>query len=179
MRQLGLRRILPLAALAIYAALVWFGCPHVDLLRHGNPNDCAGVPWSGADELAYGLNLPAAMAWDQLDPLIARLSVSCAAAAVFKHAGTALFVPLLWFLVGWRIERWKEFRTRPYTFAGKVAACFIVFLLTAIGGLVPVGFIMASVSYPVFSCCMFAWPAFGVAATVSRLRGTSRSAATV
>ena len=174
MKRIGYRHLLPPFALVVYAALVWFGCPDVGQWRRGAVPECSMAGWSPADQAAYGLNLPAVVAWSLVDPLVQpRERWTCVRGALIQHFGTGLLAPVLWYLVGRRVDRWNELRTRPYGRGGRIAARVGVSALAA-ACLIVVGVVLIGVGDMTYGLFQLAWALFGLTVIVSRLRGTAR-----
>jgi len=178
------RRVLPIAQLAVYLALIWFGCPYrqtwqVQIRRWIAPRTAAvdggfdpvwmcGSP-SLPEQAAFGINAPAAFAATLvLAPFgsLLRYGSSCEFA---EHVMTAFCIPLLWFPIGRWLERRSVVPARPSMFrrlsimARLVIAGLGAILVAALLVVQPGEFLVA----PLF---MLAWALGGALVLSMRIR---------
>ncbi len=184
MRRIGYRRMFPFVALLLYAGLIWFGCPYIWLDRHlagAKPTTstdtepewdlhCLWTTMPISEQLANGLNLPAVLAASVLEPLRDRMHLVCREAEYFGHAATGLFVPLLWYIVGWQIDKRGSPRIRRRTRLRKllVYAGILIVLVAAV--LVTASFFLTPGEFLVMRVSALGWVCLGACALFVRVR---------
>lgn len=169
--------MLPLLQLAGYIALVWYGCWYRPTWQHWMspssdptgfyPNWIDGIePF--AEQLAAGINFPAVVvAALSLLPFDNRLHTG-ASSELALHVVTAIYVPLLWFLIGKRLDE------RPGTGAAPLSKSMKAFTITATVALLVAGSWMVwsfgeGQRYTLYGLS-FLWIIGGIIALGSRLR---------
>ena len=117
MRRMAWRKVLPAAQLAAYLLLVWYGCWYRPTWQHwfraGSSRSLGSAgfypTWIDGiepvpEQLAAGLNFPAvAVAALSLAPFDDYLRTG-ASKDLAIHVVSAIFIPLLWFLIGKRLD---------------------------------------------------------------------------
>jgi hypothetical protein len=112
------RKILPSAQLALYLLLIWYGCPYwqtwQNRLGHwmmptsvgAHEFDMAWIdgPLSSAEQLALGINAPMTLAALVILIPFESLFHDGASRALAMYTITALSIPILWYLIGRRLE---------------------------------------------------------------------------
>jgi hypothetical protein len=180
MRRIGYRGVLPIVALLVYASLIWLGCPYIQLDRQAAPAKSATSPdgepawdihclWTTMpipEQLAVGLNLPAAIAAFVLGPLRNRMHLVCREAEYFDHAAMGLFVPILWCFVGLQIDKIGSSRFRRNTRLRRFFAFAVVFILSTAAVLVSASFFLGPPEFLVMRMCALGWLVFGSCAFV-------------
>jgi hypothetical protein len=151
MRRIAYQVALPPVQLAVYLLLIWYGCyyrpvwqdrferwiaPHAPVGDGWEPTWICGVP-PVPEQLAEGINAPAALVGAlALAPIASAFRSAFregASRELASHTATALFVPLLWYLIGRRLDRRRIVRNPP-TVVGKVATVtgFVMAALAAV-----------------------------------------------
>jgi len=133
MHRIAYRKILPAVQLALYLVLIWYGCLYRQTWQsqwqhwitsrpvaadEWIPTWVDGAP-SFAEQLASGINAPAVFAATLILIPFDSLFHNGASHELAAHGATSIFVPLLWYLIGRRLERRRGVLTRP-TMIGKV-----------------------------------------------------------
>jgi hypothetical protein len=139
MRLTAWRKVFPLAQLAAYMLLVWYGCWYPPTWQRwfqtgpSQSSESAGFypTWIDGiepvpEQFAAGLNFPAvAVAALSLVPFDDYLRTG-ASRDFAMHVLTALYIPLLWFLIGKRVDR--RGRMKPASFSKRRKALAVVAL---------------------------------------------------
>lgn len=139
MRRVAWRKFLPVVQLATYLALVWHGCWYRPTWQYWFDNwmspgsEPAGfvADWIDgieplSEQLAAGVNYPATvLAVLSLIPFEGSLP-SGASRELALHALTAFYIPLLWYLIGRRIDRRDLKRAGPFSARRKALAVIAI-----------------------------------------------------
>jgi hypothetical protein len=181
MSHAGYRRLLPVTQLLLFVLLIWFGCPYrVAWESWLNPRGTDdwypafidGTP-TVKEQLAEGLNYPATLSTLLLIPVQHRLRTG-AARELADHLTTVVFVPILWYLIGRRIDRRRVLSVgkaspslieKAFAISGVVV---LAVLATAI--LVATVFSFGALDYIVLRVFMLAWLATGILVLSRRIR---------
>ena len=191
MRRIAWRKVLPIVQTAAYILLVWYGCWYRPTWQHWIRNWISPRPdatgwypaWIDGIEpfpelFASGLNFPAVgLSALTIMPFEHSLS-SGASRELALHILAVIFVPLLWYGVGKRLDRRGRTEAttlsrvgKVFTIAGLTALVFIALLMAA-ALVMGERYTMAGLS--------LTWVGCGMLVTWSRLRrwrGTAPSLA--
>jgi hypothetical protein len=116
-----------------------------------------------SEQLAAGLNLPAGTAASVLEPLRNRLHLVCREGEYFDHAATGLFVPVLWYFVGWLIDKRETSRFRRHTRLRKILGLTGALIFSLGAGLVIASFFRSPfMEFLVMRVSVLAWMGFGI-----------------
>jgi hypothetical protein len=146
MRLSNWRTVLPVVQVATYVSLVWYGCWYRPTWQYWfhrwasrstestgfNPTWIDGVE-SFPEQLAAGINFPAALvAAISLLPFRDLLRTG-ASSELAMHLVTALYVPLVWYWVGKRLDEGFKVKSLPASQGGSVVAvvCLVALLCVA------------------------------------------------
>ena len=171
MSRVQWRKVLPTVQLVAYIALVWYGCPYrrtwqawltpqSQSSENWQPKWIDGPP-SPAEQIALGLNFPAVLSTGLLVPFDSGLRDG-ASKELAEHVVMAVFVPLLWFMVGKRLDQ----RDRPPSVRPSLTARVLVWvgLVVAIGTavLMIVALLRRFGEIVLGRILTLAWAAFGI-----------------
>ncbi len=181
------RKILPVFQLAAYLALVWYGCWYRPTWQHWFKNWASpslaqtgfypawvdGIE-SLPEQIASGLNFPAvAAAALSVVPFENRLSTG-ASRELAMHILAALYIPLLWYLIGRWIDKRAGMSTGPLSRGIKTLAVSGLVGLLLLGILLLWSFIEGQ-RYTMSSLSLL-WIVSGLVVIGTRLRRTQNKA---
>jgi small-conductance mechanosensitive channel len=150
MLRIAYRHILPVAQLSVYVLLVWYGCSYRPTSQHMFENWITPRPpfptaWYPAwidgppsfeEQVARGINTP---------PVFVSMLILIPFDSVFpdgasrelaSHFLEALFIPVLWYAIGRRLDRRMagpmsaSVARKALTWAGLTTACLVTLLIT-------------------------------------------------
>jgi hypothetical protein len=173
--------MLPLLQLAAYIPLVWYGCWYRPTWQHwmSPSSDTAGFYPNWIDgiepfpeQLAAGINSPAMVlaAWSVM-PFDHWLA-SGASIEFAIHVVTALYIPLLWYLIGKRLDERGKRKSPPLSRGRNAVAVVTLVGLLSIAILLVWSFLEGQ-RYTMVSLS-FAWIGCGILAVWFQLRRTRR-----
>lgn len=117
MHRISWRKTLPIAQFAAYILLIWYGCWYRPTWQHwlqkwvSPSSESAFYPsWIDGiepvpEQVADGINFPAVIAATLTILPFDDLLHNGASKELAMHVVTAMYVPLLWFLIGKRLDR--------------------------------------------------------------------------
>jgi hypothetical protein len=184
MVRIPYRRTLPVIQLAVYLLLLWFGCiyrptwqsrmrqwaaPRTAVAKDDWDLEWADGPTSIAEQAAFGINAPAALAAMLITaPFDSRLH-SGVSRELMEHLTTAFCVPVLWFLIGRRFDRRPAdpaclslFR-KVLTVAGLTVAALVALLMAVL-------LIAQFGEFVTGRLFILAWALIGARAALTRIR---------
>lgn len=179
--RIAWRKVLPLAQLAVYVLLVWFGCwyrPTWEQWFKATPSQSSEpVPfypdWIDGiepipEQAAEGLSFPAGAAASlSLVPFDENLRTG-ASRDFAMHVLTAIYTPLLWFLIGKRIDGRAGTKTTTLSRSRKALALIALAVLLLVAGLM-LWFLVDGQRYTVAALSL-AWILGGIVVIWRRLR---------
>ena len=184
--RLGYRTVLPVLQLLLFTSLTWFACPYRttwECWRH--PENTAG--WCAEfiyetppflEQLAEGLYYPATLPGELLIPFNKTLR-SGAAQELAQHLATAVFIPIVWFLIGRAIDRRRVRQSNillPSMFQ-KMLTTLTIVILGILSGVITVAIVRLGVlEFSILRVLVLAWLATGITVFSRRVRNWRRSA---
>jgi hypothetical protein len=149
MRQMAYRKLLPVVQLALYLLLIWYGCPYRPMWQHRMQHWITQRPafpggwdleWidgspSLAEQLALGINAPAAFGSMLMMIPFDSLLDDGASREFAMHTMVAFGIPVLWYLIGRRLEGRTVVPARPsmigrlLTVAGLAVSALVALLM--------------------------------------------------
>lgn len=179
--RIAWRKVLPLAQLAAYMLLVWFGCWYRPTWQRWfveRPSQSSGSApfyptWIDGiepipEQLAAGLNFPAvAVAAFSLVPFDEYLRTG-ASRDFAMHVLTAIYTPLLWFLIGKRVDGRASTKTMTLSRRRKTVAVIALAVLLLAASLM-LWFFVEGQRYTVTALSL-AWILGGIIMIWRRLR---------
>lgn len=181
MRPVAWRKVIPVVQLAVYLALVWYGCWYRPTWQYwfekwvSPATEPTGfvADWIDGieplpEQIAAGLNFPAvAAAALSLVPFEDEFHTG-ASTEIAMHALTALYLPLLWYAIGRRIDDRSGLGAKPLSKRSKALAVGVFAGLLLLGSLMLWSFAVGQ-RYTMASLSML-WIVSGLVAIGVRLR---------
>lgn len=180
LRLNGWRVALPLVQLVASVSLIWYGCWYRPAWQHWveewiSPTSEPSEVYFGwidgiepiSEQIASGLNFPAAAAAAlSLAPLVGWLNTGASRELAF-HFLTALYIPLLWYWIGKRIDRRREISAAPLSKRTRTLAVISISGLGFLGLLILLN--LAIDQRYTTSILALLWVVFGITAIGFRL----------